>query len=350
MLAAPRESVIMEQTGTMKPDHMPALPHGYTARPARHDDAPAVAALYTACRGPLGESPVSVDEVLDDWAEIDNLADEMVVVLAPDGRLVAEADVVSRGFVRVSVYGSVHPEEEGRGLGSFLVSWGERWIGNHLDLAPAGVQVVLEFYTNAANRSACRLLESRGYPLVRTVYIMQINMDEPPPTPAWPEGIQVRAFRPGEDDKALFEVGEEAFSDMWSRPRGTLEGWIAPTRAEGFDPSLWFLPLDTGSGAVEGFCLCTIASGSGWVRSLGVRPEWRKRGLGLALLRHAFGQFYRRGIRQVELSVDADSPTGAPRLYTRAGMHVTQSYRIYRREVRPGAAFTGDTLGTSPAD
>ena len=78
----------------------------------------------------------------------------------------------------------------------------------------------------------------------------------------------------------------------------------------------------------------------GWVRGLGVRPGWRKRGLGLALLRHAYGEMYRRGIRKVELSVDADSPTGAPRLYTRAGMRVAQRYGVYRKEVRPGRDVT----------
>jgi hypothetical protein len=49
---------------------------------------------------------------------------------------------------------------------------------------------------------------------------------------------------------------------------------------------------------------------------------------------------YERGIRRIELSVDADSSTGAPRLYTRAGMGVAQSYGVYRREIRPGADFT----------
>jgi hypothetical protein len=37
------------------------------------------------------------------------------------------------------------------------------------------------------------------------------------------------------------------------------------------------------------------------------------------------------------LSVDSESPTGAPRLYSRAGMHVTETYVVYRRQLRPGA-------------
>jgi ribosomal protein S18 acetylase RimI-like enzyme len=52
----------------------------------------------------------------------------------------------------------------------------------------------------------------------------------------------------------------------------------------------------------------------------GVRRPWRRRGLGLALLRRAFGEFQRRGERLVQLGVDAASPTGATRLYERVGM------------------------------
>jgi hypothetical protein len=38
--------------------------------------------------------------------------------------------------------------------------------------------------------------------------------------------------------------------------------------------------------------------------------------------------------------VDAESITGAPRLYTRAGMHVDQQFIIYRKELRPGADYS----------
>ena len=69
---------------------------------------------------------------------------------------------------------------------------------------------------------------------------------------------------------------------------------------------------------------------------VGVRWPWRKRGLGLALLRHAFAEYHQRGVRKVGLSVDAESITGAPRLYGRAGMRVKESYIIHRKELRSG--------------
>jgi mycothiol synthase len=53
---------------------------------------------------------------------------------------------------------------------------------------------------------------------------------------------------------------------------------------------------------------------------LGVRPAWRRRGLGEALLREAFHAMYGRGFTRIGLGVDAENVSGAVRLYERAGM------------------------------
>jgi len=67
-----------------------------------------------------------------------------------------------------------------------------------------------------------------------------------------------------------------------------------------------------------------------------VRNSWRKRGLGLALLHHSFGEFYRRGASLVMLNVDSENPTGATRLYKKAGMNVASEYVFYEKEFLPG--------------
>jgi hypothetical protein len=36
------------------------------------------------------------------------------------------------------------------------------------------------------------------------------------------------------------------------------------------------------------------------------------------------------------LTVDAENPTGATRLYERAGMHIGQQYATYSKELRAG--------------
>ena len=46
---------------------------------------------------------------------------------------------------------------------------------------------------------------------------------------------------------------------------------------------------------VAGFSINHYRMDIGWIHMLGVRPAWRKKGLGLALLHHSFGEFYRAG-------------------------------------------------------
>lgn len=316
------------------------LPDGYTRRAPTADDVEAVAELIAACQVADGDkAAMTPEELRSDWEEV-NLAEEAVLVMAPSGRIAAYADVLNRRYVRVSVYGYVHPEYRGRGIGSYLVQWGEKWARDRMHHAPEGVQVVVEYYFGASNDTAGPLMEAYGYTLARTIYVMAIELSEPPPPAQWPEGIKVRPFVLGRDEQALYEAGEDSFQDTWSRPPGTYESWMKGTKLEDFDPNLWFLAEEQSSREIAGFCLCRVIDGRGWVSSLGVRRPWRNRGVGLALLQHAFGEYCRRGVRDVSLSVDAESPTGAPRLYTRAGMHVQKSYLVYRKELRPGADFS----------
>ncbi len=73
-----------------------------------------------------------------------------------------------------------------------------------------------------------------------------------------------------------------------------------------------------------------------FVTDLGVRRAARRRGIAEALLRAAFAEVHARGIPRVELIVYAESPTGATRLYERAGMRVAYGWEIWRKTVDDG--------------
>jgi mycothiol synthase len=314
---------------------MKGLLRGYSSRPPAPEDAVAVAGLMAACvRADGGAEGTSVEHVLDDWHEID-LRGEAVLVLGPDGYVAGYADVVNRAFVSLTVYGYVHPEHREMGIGAWLVGWGEDWARGRIRLAPEGARVLVKHYVISTNTGARRLLEDAGYEAVRGTYVMEIYLEADSPEPAWSEGLAVRTFVPGRDERAVFEAVEDAFRDVWDRPRGTFERFVAMTQNENFDPSLWFLATE--GEEIAGAALCKTVAGEGWVDVVGVRRPWRRRGLGLALLRHAFGEYHRRGVRRVELSVDAGSVTGAPRLYGRAGMRQKTVYVVYQKELRSGS-------------
>jgi hypothetical protein len=55
----------------------------------------------------------------------------------------------------------------------------------------------------------------------------------------------------------------------------------------------------------------------------------------MALLLMSFAGLRDAGFETVELGVDAESLTGATRLYERAGMHAARAWEVWEMELRP---------------
>lgn len=309
------------------------LPPQLTVRPPRREDAPAIVDLMIVCQRADGDEPdMTVEELINDWHGA-NLEDEAILVLDADGQIIGYADLLVRRYIQVNVYPFVLPGDHWEAVWGYLTAWGERWAQSHLHLAEGADEASVYHFIHANNRAAADFLAAHGYTLVRTHYIMEAKLEAPPPSPDWPAGIGLRTFGADEDVDRFFEAAEDSSLDMWNRLPSTKEYWLQPTSAEGFDPTLWFLPYDVESGEIVAFCLCSTVAGVGMVDRLSVRPRWRRQGVGLAMLRHAFGEFWRRGVRTASLNVDAGSPTGAPRLYGRAGFQVQKRIHRYEKKI-----------------
>jgi ribosomal protein S18 acetylase RimI-like enzyme len=158
-------------------------------------------------------------------------------------------------------------------------------------------------------------------------------MVAPPPHPEWPEGITVAGFERGRDEHLFHESLEEGFQDHWRWSPIAFEEWVQGRieHDDGFDGSLWFRAMDGDevAGAIAGRPRSSEDPDAGWIQDLAVRRPWRRRGVALALLQHELGVLYARGIRAAMLAVDADSPTGATRLYERAGMREFRRIDVY---------------------
>ena len=192
---------------------------------------------------------------------------------------------------------------------------------------------VLRFHTASIDEPMKQLLETRGYRIIRHFYRMRIQLDSEVPESTWPEGIIVRTASPA-DARPVYEAHQESFEDHWETTRMPFVEWEHWLMREGFDPSLWFI-LEDGA-EVAAISLCREHEGEkglGWVSVLGVRKPWRRRGLGRALLLHSFQEFRRRGFHAAALGVDAESLTGANRLYESAGMAVARQSDVYEKEL-----------------
>jgi mycothiol synthase len=290
-----------------------SLPDGFDVRFARVADAAAVAELVRASEhAVLGVTVVSEGDIRD-WWRITNPA-ENVWLIHGDGRLAAAATLWPRGDAP-NVWGDVHPDVIGRGLGSALLELAETRAS---DLGAAAIRNDVF----ARDEAATALLESRGYGPVRRHYGMRVELGaEAPPEPEWADGLTVAPFRDG-DGPAFHQTLTEAFNDEWGSAPMEYDEWRrARIEADDVDLGIWSLVRD-GDEVVAVVRCDVFRYGGGWVAGLGVREAWRRRGIGLALLQHTFRVFHARGERSVGLGVDSENPTGATRLYERAGMHV----------------------------
>ena len=113
---------------------------------------------------------------------------------------------------------------------------------------------------------------------------MEIDLAGDEREPAWPAGISVRTVTDA-DERLVYDLVKEVWLDTSDPIDETFEDWQHwTTKAETFDPSLWFLALDGED--VAGFSLCRQDqndANAGYVATLGVRRPWRRQGLGEAL-------------------------------------------------------------------
>jgi mycothiol synthase len=308
-------------------------------------DAEAVAKLILDVCTADGDPTVATTpaELLRFWQGSDfNLETDAWLVESAQGQVVGYEEFYDRyGHASLSGDGYVHPGFMGKGIGTVLLRALEARARQEIGRAAPDLRVFIRNGMAVKDQVGRQLHEAEGYKPVRYSWRMEITLETPPPAPDWPAGIELRPFVLGEQNHTVFEAHEEAFSDHWGHTPGTYPRWQHHmTGREDFDPSLWFIAWD--GDQIAGYSLSRFRMGIGWVGTLGVRRPWRKRGLGLALLYHSFGEFYRRGGPVIGLGVDAANPTGATRLYRKAGMHVASEFVIYEKEFRPGREPNGD--------
>jgi mycothiol synthase len=280
--------------------------------------------------GRATDSDRVTEAIVETWLGTPSMdLDRDAQVAVVDGKIVGYADV----------FDSSH---EGKLLWLFLAAhpgYPEAWPtlldfveARAAELAAPGCRIGAAIPEKAAG--LCEELESRGFTFDRFSFRMTAPLDDEPAEPEWPEGISVRPFTQ-DDARRVYVVQEETFSDLEDHSPLSYEDWTYWSFRDGFDPELWFLA--EADGELVGVVLCRPEfegdATFGWVSVLGVRKPWRGRGLGLALLRHAFREMRARGKTRVGLGVDAENATGAVRLYERAGMQVARRRLSYRKVV-----------------
>ena len=141
-------------------------------------------------------------------------------------------------------------------------------------------------------------------------------MDKPAACPAW----VVQRLEPGRDLDAVLAIEASSFANPWSRDMFTFE-------LEHLSVSHAFVIRAPVLG-VAGFCTLWVVSDEIHVNNLAVRPDCRRMGAGLALLRACLAEAAALGGRRATLEVRR-SNLAALRLYARFGFQVAGVRRAY---------------------
>lgn len=320
------------------------IPDGWTTRPPTLDDVPAllkvVHASDIAAVGYPDFAEYEVREVLE--APHTDLGRDQLVALSPDGTVVGWTylDNPNRGDREfIEVY--VHPELGVPARAALLDRQLARVAQEAAELGLARMATRAGAVPTETGWIAD--LRSAGFEFVKRYARMSRPLDGVAPTPpSPPAGVEVRLVDPSSEDemRAFHLVLDTAFRDTPDYDPMTYEQWrerIATLASVAYDE--WFVA--TVDGVFAGILQSSdqgAEDNEGWVRYLAVRREHRKRGVGGALLGHAFAVYAGKGRERVGLGVDLSNPTEAASLYRSVGLTTSYEADIFERTVESASA------------
>ena len=345
---------------------MTSLPAGLTARPVDPQvDVQRVLVLCEAAAiADFGVTDVSERMVREAYSlPAFEAATDTHLVVDGRGTAVALAEFYDGEELHIAPYLflRIHPDHREPLVMAEVLGWAAERAPRNAHLAPAGARVGLHTDVSASNKPTIAALEAAGWHHDRTDWTMEIDLAAaaPLPEPAWPEGISLRPVDLDRDARAIHAAENDFFSDHYGfTPNPFEQWWHFRTRFFQAEPDLWVVA--TADDEIAGMALCSSQRPGqpdlGWISTLGVRRDWRRRGLALAILHESFRRLAAKGKARAGLGVDANSLTGATRLYEKAGMRLVREAFEYELLVRDGRDLRTTSLdepaataaGTSP--
>lgn len=273
--------------------------------------------------------------------EVDLSVDSRAVWI--EGRLVAFGlvDHAPSGerLERAHLEGMVDPEYRGLGIGRRLLAWQIERAAEKLRECDPRIPWYVRTQQYEWVDDSQRLYRRFSMVPVRWFEEMIRPLSLPLDAPL-PANVEVVPWSevPFED---TLRVSNESFADHWGSTPLTAESWQHWLSFPGMRPDLSFVAA-AGS-EVIGICLNAHwpddreLSGrlDGWIVRLGVSKDWRRRGIGAALIGASIEAFRREGFTHAALGVDADSPTGASRLYHNLGFEPLHRLVTHQLEIQP---------------
>jgi len=322
-------------------DILPPLPF-YIWRSMRASDAVRLARFERACADVDGDS-----HFLGEGGWMQRLQDPQylqqfsLLAINPAGDIAAAAYIhfQEETFeVQAFLDGRVHPMMRRQGLGSAILTWMEQRATLYLAREAQGRSRVLRIMYYDRMGDSIALFEASGYRFQYSEDELVYDLNQPLPPAVFPDNT---SFSTWNEKNAIhfYEVSRDAFS---------------PRPANLWDEAAWrkhFTSLDDGEFLPEislvvyynelpiAYTVCHADPAPAgtmpedvWISQLGVCPEWRRRGIAIALLAETHLQMALSGVQRCVISVNVDNPS-ARELYINTGYQLLKRFTLYRKEL-----------------
>jgi mycothiol synthase len=304
---------------------------GTVWRSARRDDVDGITAMMQAAdRVDHPRYLTTRDEILDsiDTSYIDASRDTLLG-LDLTNAIVAFGSVAllpgQETLVRSVLFGAVHPEWRGKGIGRQLLRWQEQRALQQLAHSDKALPGWILGFIDDESIQANHLFTRAGFRTARYSFELQRRFDEPIPDVAVPDGFSIANPIPSRREE-LRLARNDAFRDHWGSQPTTEEQWERFARRAVSRPDLSFV-VSAPNGEVAGFILTEVNKddwpgqgfSSAYIDLVGVTRTWRHRGIAPAMLVEALRAIRADGLDCAVLDVDSNSLTGALALYEGVG-------------------------------
>lgn len=310
----------------------------YTVRNLTTNDAHIIAKLITEYNIILQmPETMSMGAIRQLWSQPYFKLSTDAWLILDDDKAIAYAQVQGMPpYDFVFYWGCEHPDYFGQGLRQNLLELAETRSEELAKLAAPDQKVGLRTYITGADTENCTVLEDNGWQLESRYLILEMSLNGDLPMPEFGANFTLKSFDPENQAlmKMIYEAEHEAFAEQDTFYTSNYDIWKARMTTGNFDANLWALAMD--GDELAGFAICQANRNRrdlGWVRVIGVRPRWRKQGLGLALMYQAFHNLKNAGMLDIGLQVHDVNPTGALNLYKRAGLSVIATKNYYEKDV-----------------
>ncbi len=260
------------------------------------------------------------------------------------GSVLVPESLSNEGIARAFVFGGIHPDYRGWGLGQTLIAKQEERSRELAQQRHPGCPISWFADGGIPGAQVRAMLDRRGYQVARYFAhmvrpvpgeLVTLHSDMP---------ADVRLFNPRPQmSEALRLVHNLAFRDHWGSGERTETAWKEERESRTDRPQFSSVAIDAHGSPLSYVWASQWVPRELYIDAVGTDPKARGRGLARACLARTLrlaadsGQY-----DKLDLGVDSASPTGATRLYEDLGFRVDRTFALYQRPV------TG-THGSSPA-